>query len=59
MKAANGIFILDDFGRQRMSPREMLNRWIVPLERDTDFLALHTRMKFEIFLIRSVFSVPT
>lgn len=48
MKAANGIFILDDFGRQKMSPREMLNRWIVPLERGTDFLSLHTGMKFEI-----------
>ena len=48
MKAANGVFILDDFGRQRMSPREMLNRWIVPLERGTDFLSLHTGMKFEI-----------
>lgn len=48
MKAANGVFILDDFGRQRMTPREMLNRWIVPLERGTDFLSLHTGMKFEI-----------
>lgn len=48
MKAANGVFILDDFGRQKISPREMLNRWIVPLERGTDFLSLHTGMKFEI-----------
>lgn len=48
MKAANGVFILDDFGRQRVAPREMLNRWIVPLERGTDFLSLHTGMKFEI-----------
>ncbi|SNX60130.1 hypothetical protein SAMN06296273_1590 [Nitrosomonas ureae] len=48
MKAANGVFILDDFGRQRVTPREMLNRWIVPLERGTDFLSLHTGMKFEI-----------
>lgn len=48
MKAANGVFILDDFGRQKMTPREMLNRWIVPLERGTDFLSLHTGMKFEI-----------
>lgn len=48
MKAANGVFILDDFGRQRMTPREMLNRWIVPLERGTDFLSLHTGMRFEI-----------
>jgi len=48
MKAANGVFILDDFGRQKSTPREMLNRWIVPLERGTDFLSLHTGMKFEI-----------
>ena len=48
MKAANGVFILDDFGRQKMAPRELLNRWIVPLERGTDFLSLHTGMKFEI-----------
>ncbi len=48
MKAANGVFILDDFGRQKIEPREMLNRWIVPLERGTDFLSLHTGTKFEI-----------
>ena len=48
MKAANGVFILDDFGRQKMTPQEMLNRWIVPFERGTDFLSMHTGMKFEI-----------
>ena len=48
MKAANGVFVLDDFGRQKMTPREILNRWIVPLERGTDFLSLHNGMKFEI-----------
>ncbi|TFH09527.1 MAG: ATPase [Nitrosomonadales bacterium] len=48
MKAANGVFILDDFGRQKTTPREMLNRWIVPLERGTDFLSLHNGIKFEI-----------
>ncbi len=48
MKAANGVFILDDFGRQRMAPQEMLNRWIVPFERGTDFLSMHTGMRFEI-----------
>lgn len=48
MKAANGFFILDDFGRQMVSPRLLLNRWIVPLERGTDFLSLHTGKKFEI-----------
>ena len=48
MKAANGVFILDDFGRQKMPPQAMLNRWIVPFERGTDFLSLHTGFKFEI-----------
>lgn len=48
MKAGNGVFILDDFGRQQVEPRQLLNRWIVPLERGTDFLSLHTGMKFEI-----------
>jgi len=48
MKANNGIFIVDDFGRQRMDPQELLNRWIVPLERRTDFLSFHTGMKIEI-----------
>ena len=48
MKANNGLFIVDDFGRQQMDPQRLLNRWIVPLERRTDFLALHTGMKFEI-----------
>jgi hypothetical protein len=48
MKAANGFFILDDFGRQMVPPRQLLNRWIVPLERGTDFLSLHTGKKFEI-----------
>ena len=48
MKANNGLFIVDDFGRQLVEPRQLLNRWIVPLERRTDFLGLHTGMKFEI-----------
>lgn len=48
MKAANGFFILDDFGRQMVPPRLLLNRWIVPLERGTDFLSLNTGKKFEI-----------
>jgi hypothetical protein len=48
MKAANGIFIIDDFGRQRVPPQQLLNRWIVPLERGTDFLELHTGKKLEI-----------
>ena len=48
MKSNNGLFILDDFGRQQMDPHTLLNRWIVPLERSTDFMTLHTGMKFEI-----------
>jgi energy-coupling factor transporter ATP-binding protein EcfA2 len=48
MKANNGLFILDDFGRQQIDPHSLLNRWIVPLERRTDFMTLHTGMKFDI-----------
>ena len=48
MKANNGIFIIDDFGRQQIEPRQLLNRWIVPLDRKIDYLTLHTGMKFEI-----------
>ena len=48
MKANNGLFIVDDFGRQQMEPQNLLNRWIVPLERRTDFMTLHTGMKFSI-----------
>jgi hypothetical protein len=48
MKANNGMFIVDDFGRQLIDPQILLNRWIVPLERRTDYLTLHTGMKFEI-----------
>jgi SpoVK/Ycf46/Vps4 family AAA+-type ATPase len=39
---------VDDFGRQRMPPRDMLNRWIVPLEKRVDFLTLHTGAKFPV-----------
>jgi predicted ATPase with chaperone activity len=48
MKANNGLFIVDDFGRQQVDPQNFLNRWIVPLERRTDFLSFHTGMKIEI-----------
>jgi len=57
MKANNGIFIIDDFGRQQMSPRELLNRWIVPLDRRVDYLSLRYGLKFEIpFEVLVVFS---
>jgi len=48
MKANNGILVIDDFGRQQVDPQDLLNRWIVCLERNLDFLTLHTGMKFTI-----------
>ncbi len=57
MKANNGIFIIDDFGRQLMSPRDLLNRWIVPLDRRVDYLSLRYGIKFQIpFEVMVVFS---
>jgi predicted ATPase with chaperone activity len=46
MKAIGGVFVIDDFGRQRVRPHELLNRWIFPLERQVDYLTLHTGKKF-------------
>jgi energy-coupling factor transporter ATP-binding protein EcfA2 len=48
IKANNGLFIIDDFGRQQIQPQALLNRWIVPLERRTDFISFHTGMKIEV-----------
>ncbi|HEY6873996.1 MAG TPA: ATPase [Geobacteraceae bacterium] len=48
LKANNGIFIADDFGRQQIEPQSLLNRWIVPLDRNVDYMTLHTGMKFAI-----------
>ncbi len=48
MKANNGIFVLDDFGRQRMRPEELLNRWMTALDRRVEFLSLPGGSKFEI-----------
>jgi hypothetical protein len=48
MKANGGVFLVDDFGRQRMRPQDLLNRWIVPLESRVDYLTLHTGRKFEV-----------
>jgi hypothetical protein len=57
MKANNGIFLIDDFGRQVLSPRELLNRWIVPLDRRVDYLTLSYGIKFQIpFEMMVVFS---
>jgi len=48
LKANNGVFIVDDFGRQRLPAQELLNRWIIPLENRQDFLRLRTGQKFAI-----------
>ncbi|MBI4790720.1 MAG: ATP-binding protein [Chloroflexi bacterium] len=48
MKANGGMFLIDDFGRQQVSPRDLLNRWIVPLEKRVDFLTLQTGKKIEV-----------
>jgi predicted ATPase with chaperone activity len=48
MKANNGVLIIDDFGRQRLRPEELLNRWVVPLDRRIDFLTLAGGRKIEI-----------
>lgn len=48
MKAANGLLIIDDFGRQRVRPDELLNRWVVPLDRGIDFLTMTGGRKLEI-----------
>ena len=57
MKANGGIFLIDDFGRQQVRPRDLLNRWIVPLENRIDYLTLHTGRKIEIpFDVLVIFS---
>jgi hypothetical protein len=48
LKANGGVFVVDDFGRQRVRPQELLNRWIVPLESRVDYLTLHTGKKFQV-----------
>lgn len=57
LKANNGIYLIDDFGRQKASPSEILNRWIVPMEKHTDYLSFQAGGKmtvpFEAFLIFS------
>jgi predicted ATPase with chaperone activity len=46
IKALNGTFLIDDFGRQRAKPEDILNRWIVPLNSRVDYLSLHTGKSF-------------
>jgi predicted ATPase with chaperone activity len=57
LKANNGIYLIDDFGRQKATPAEILNRWIVPMERHIDYLSFQAGGKmtvpFEAFLIFS------
>ncbi len=48
LKASGGVMVIDDFGRQRQSPQELINRLIIPLENGRDYLALETGRKFEI-----------
>jgi predicted ATPase with chaperone activity len=55
--ANGGVLVIDDFGRQRCSPRELLNRWVVPLESRVDFLTLQTGRKFDVpFQVLVVFA---
>ncbi len=57
VKATGGILLIDDFGRQQVRPRDLLNRWIVPLENRVDFLTLHTGRKIEVpFDVLVIFS---
>lgn len=57
MKANGGMLLIDDFGRQQVRPRDLLNRWIVPMEKSIDFLSLHTGRKIEVpFELLLVFS---
>lgn len=57
LKASNGVFIIDDLGRQRMAPVELFNRWIVPMEEKKDFLNLgggrHCELPFDLVLVFS------
>jgi predicted ATPase with chaperone activity len=55
--ANGGVLVIDDFGRQQCSPRDLLNRWIVPLESRVDFLTLQSGQKFELpFMTLVVFA---
>jgi hypothetical protein len=63
MKANNGMFILDDFGRQMVETETLLNRLIIPLDHRVDYLTLHTGIKFEIpfdqFVVFATNMAPT
>lgn len=63
LKANNGIFIIDDMGRQRVAPQAVFNRWIVPLEEKKDYLSLgagqHFSVPFDVVLVFSTNMHPT
>ncbi|TRX54580.1 AAA family ATPase [Thalassomonas sp. M1454] len=63
LKANNGILLLDDLGRQKITPKELFNRWIIPLEERRDFLSLqsglHFEIPFELLLLFSTNLSPT
>ncbi|WNC67658.1 AAA family ATPase [Thalassotalea nanhaiensis] len=63
LKANNGILLLDDLGRQKITPKELFNRWIIPLEERRDFLSLqsglHFELPFELLLLFSTNLTPT
>ena len=57
LKANNGIYVVDDLGRQLVAPHDLMNRWIVPLDRHLDYLSLHSGHKFAVpFDVVVVFS---
>jgi hypothetical protein len=57
VKANNGIYVVDDLGRQLVAPRDLMNRWIVPLDRHIDYLSLRTGHRFVVpFDVIVVFS---
>jgi len=57
LKANNGIYLIDDFGRQKANPAEILNRWIVPMERQIDYLSFHAGGKMTVpFVAFLIFS---
>src|SRR6202008_5128455 len=57
MKALNGMLLIDDFGRQKFRPDDLLNRWIVPMESKIDYLQFHTGSSFSLpFDVLLIFS---
>jgi predicted ATPase with chaperone activity len=63
VKALNGMMLIDDFGRQKFAPNDLLNRWIVPMENQIDFMKLHTgtsfTLPFDVLLMFSTNLHPT